>query len=498
MGKQLIVNCDAREIRIGMLEDGKLVDLYFQRSVDQRLVGNIYKGRVHDILPGMQAAFVDIGLEKNAFLYVDDVVTDTVENVSKIKKDIPISSLLHQGQELLVQVIKEPFGTKGARVSTNINIPGRYSVLMPLSDYIGISRKVEEEADRTRLRTWATSLCERDQHGIILRTVAGNADYQQIQADYEQLSGVWRAIRKRAEAVKTPSVVHQDLEIVPRILRDILNDEIAEIVVDRFDEYLAVSKMVEQSEGQSKPEVTHYHRNVPIFDYFEIESEIEQALRPKVWLRNGGYLIFDTTEALTVVDVNTGKYVGKRNLEETVVNTNIEAAKEIALQLRLRNISGIIIVDFIDMHIDENQKRVLQILEQELKKDRNKTQLLGITKLGLVEITRKKIRKSLHEVFYEGCTCCGGRGKVLSDITIANKIDREVRFYLRHTKDEAIVVEMHADVQEVFSGIDGEHIQEIKTMFGKQILIRSCAQVDRQHFRIVFSGDEREAKEYYG
>ena len=494
MGKQLIVNCDAREIRIGVLEDGKPVDLYFQRSIDQRLVGNIYKGRVINILPGMHAAFIDIGLEKNAFLFVDDVVTDTVENVSKAKKDTPISSLLHQGQDLLVQVIKEPFGTKGARVSTNINIPGRYSVLMPLSDYIGVSRKIEDELDRTRLRTWATALCEKDQHGIILRTVAGKTDYQQINADYEYLTGIWNGIRKRAEVAKTPSVVHLDLEILPRILRDILNDEIEEIVVDTFEEYKAVSKLVQESGGLSKPSVIHYKQTVPIFDYFQIENAIEQALRRKVWLHNGGYLVLDTTEALTVIDVNTGKYVGKRNLEETVVNTNIEAAKEVALQLRLRNISGIIIIDFIDMHIEENQKKVLQVLEQELKKDLNKTQLLGITKLGLVEITRKKVRKSLHELLYTGCTCCAGKGKVLSDVTIANKIDREVRFYLRHTKDEAIIIELHTDIQDVFLGEDGENIREIETKFSRKVFVRSCLQCERQHFRIIFSGDEEDAR----
>ncbi len=494
MGKTLIFNCESREIRVGVLENQQLAELYIQHPVNQRVVGNIYKGRVSNILPGMQAAFIDIGLEKNAFLYVTDLLSDDDRlQAAKQVEQPAIKSLLQQGQELLVQVIKEPFGTKGARVTTNINIPGRYAVLMPQSQYIGISRKIDDNEERARLKAYADSFFQKGKCGIILRTAARDADIQQLELDSDYLLSVWETIRTEANKRKAPSLLHRDLEILPRILRDLLIEEIDEIVIDTYEEYVAVSNIIQEIAPKNRLIVRHHKERIPIFDFYQLEEEILKGLRPKVWLKNGGYLVIEATEALTVIDVNTGKYVGQRNLEETVVDTNVEAAKEVARQLRLRNISGIIIVDFIDMHIEENQRKVLQVLEKELERDRTKTLVLGITRLGLVEITRKKVRKSLSEMMYEGCTACKHTGRVLSKGAISNQIDREVRQILRYTKDEAIVIEMHRDLVDMFVGENDENLLKIEAKFSKRVLIRTSSDIEMQAYRIVYSGDEQEA-----
>ncbi|OEF98356.1 Rne/Rng family ribonuclease [Desulfuribacillus alkaliarsenatis] len=497
MGKKLIINCDSREFRVGVLEDEALREIYIQRPLSERLVGNVYKGRVSNVLPGMQAAFIDIGLEKNAFLYVSDAIVANHLEEQGTTDDVQINQILKQGQEVVVQVVKEPFGTKGARVSVNINIPGRYIVLMPLSKHIGISRKIEDEQDRSRLKEIAQSLFEKDQLGMILRTVANTVDRRQIEMDYKLLLGIWENIQRTVKIQKTPSLVHRDLEIVPRVIRDVLTEDVEEIVIDTHDEYRAISKILENIAPHLISSVTHYKGDAPIFDHYGIEDSLSKVVKSKVWMKNGGYLIIDHTEALTVIDVNTGKFVGQRNLEDTVVSTNVEAAKEVAAQLRLRNISGIIIVDFIDMHVEENQQKVLQVMEEELQKDSNKTHLLGITRLGLVEITRKKIRKSLHDVLLDTCPTCHGSGKVLSDIAIANRIDREIRHYLRHTKDEAIIVEMHPRIAADFKGANNENQQFIEQQFGKRIFIREKEFVDIEHFNIIYSGDEKEAAALY-
>jgi len=496
MEKKLIVNCDSREIRVGLMEDKRLVEMYIERPENQRVVGNIYKGRVSNVLPGMQAAFVDIGLEKNAFLYVSEAIpSDTAIEYDRISEQVQIKDILNQGQELMVQVIKEPFGSKGARVSTNLNIPGRFLVLMPSSKFIGISKKVESETVRERLKGWAEKLLQEYGVGMIVRTVAKDADFEQLKKDYQFLIGVWESVKSNALKFKTPGLIHRDLEILPRIIRDILNDEIDEIVIDTYEEYMSMSKNIDKISPNFKTKITYFKDPVPIFDHFQIEEHLLKALRNKVWLNNGGYLIIDRTEALTVIDVNTGKYVGQRNLEDTVVDTNIEAAKEVAYQLRLRNLSGIIIVDFIDMHIVDNQLKVLQVLEQELKRDSNKTHLLGITKLGLVEITRKKIRKSLYETLYETCPTCNGIGSIATNLSIANKIDREVRHYLRHTKDDAIILEMHQDIVEPLIGEKQENLHDIESTFAKKVYIKAKQNIDLQYYNILYSGDENEVKQ---
>ncbi|OEH84243.1 hypothetical protein BHU72_12630 [Desulfuribacillus stibiiarsenatis] len=493
MSKKLIINCDSREIRVGAIENERLVDLYIQRPENQRVVGNIYKGRVENVLPGMQAAFIDIGLEKNAFLYVDDAVPTNHSGGANNPTNLDIQNVLRQGQEIVVQVIKEPFGTKGARVSTNINIPGRYVVLMPLSKYIGISRKIEMELERERLRTISEGLFGKEQMGLIVRTVADGVTDRQLEVDYLYLKGLWEKVQKNLTKVKTPGLVHRDLEILPRVIRDVFTEDVNEVVIDTYEDYVAIVKIIESIAPHKKSCVTHYKGKDPIFHHYLIEQELDKALKQKVWLKSGGYLIIDHTEALTVIDVNTGKFVGQSSLEETVVTTNVEAAREVAFQLRLRNISGIIIVDFIDMHIEGNQQKVLRVLEEELKKDRNKTHLLGITKLGLVEITRKKVRKSLNEFIMGTCQTCHGTGKTWSKEATTNKIDREVRHFLRYSKDDAIVIELHEDIVSEFKGEQEEHIHRLEDEFGKRIFIRIKKHVPLQHFNIVFSGEVRDA-----
>lgn len=473
MLKEIVVNVGEEETRVAVLEDKLLVEIYIERSINQRLVGNIFKGRVENVLPGMQAAFVNIGLEKNAFLYVEDALPANSPDGgghTGYSLGSNICDILRQGQEILVQIVKEPIGTKGPRVTTHITLPGRYLVLMPTVDYIGISRRIESEKERERLKDLASRV-KPEGMGVIVRTVAEGVEEEELRQDISLLTKLWRKILSRAAHGTIPNVVHRDLELVQRILRDVFSEDVDRLILDSRYEYEKVLELQDISNPRLKLKVFLDERE-NIFEEYGIEQEIERALNHKVWLKCGGYLVIDQAEALTAIDVNTGKYVGTTNLEDTVLKTNLEAASEIAHQLRLRKIGGIVIVDFIDMTQEAHRNEVLQVLEEEIKKDKTKTNILGITQLGLVEMTRKKVRPSLAEVLQKPCPYCEGRGKVLSEETLGINFKNQIYNAARQTTAQTILVEANPVVAARLIGSGGASLRDLENKTGKSLYIR--------------------------
>jgi len=442
MATDLIINAASYEVRIALVEHGELVEFYLERPAEKGLAGNIYYGRVVRVLPGMQAAFVDIGLERNGFLYVDDVTAwpqqvGTPTNglgdddqmppasLSKREPGMNIDDLLVEGQELLVQISKEPIGTKGARLTCNITLPCRNLVFMPMTDHIGISRKIEDEEARTRLKEVIEELRPAET-GFIARTVGENASRADLEADMEFLLNLWSEIQDLAVSHKVPSLLYEDLDIILRVLRDVFSPNVDRVVVDDKQTYERVLKFVENFAPRLAHKVHHFDEDTPVFDAYGITMDITRALNKKVWLRCGGYIIIEATEALTVVDVNTGRYVGKHDLEDTIFKANVEAAKEIAYQLRLKNIGGIIIIDFIDMEQEIHREEVVRILQEAVKRDKCRVNVLKVSGFGLVQMTRKRIRDDLVSIMCEPCNCCGGDGYVKSRRTISYEIFRQI------------------------------------------------------------------------
>ncbi|MFZ5639876.1 MAG: Rne/Rng family ribonuclease [Bacillota bacterium] len=477
MLKEILVNVREEETRVAVLEDKVVVEIYIERSLNQRLVGNIYKGKVENVLPGMQAAFVDIGLEKNAFLFVEDALPpraagDGTEEIRHEHVPLNITDVLKEGQELLVQIAKEPIGTKGARVTTHITLPGRFLVLMPNVDYVGISRRIEDEGERERLRETASRI-KPPGMGLIVRTIAEGLAEEEFQQDVTLLAKLWKKIQNRAYHGPVPNLIHKDLELVQRILRDLFTEDIDNLIIDSRYEYDKVLELMELISPQLKNRVSLYEQD-NLFAKYGVEEEIEKILKHRVWLKCGGYIVIDQTEALTAIDVNTGKYVGSTNLADTVLKTNLDAAVEIARQLRLRNIGGIIIIDFIDMPNLNHQQQVLQVLEEEIKKDKTKTNVLGLTQLGLVEMTRKKVRQGLENVLLKACPYCEGKGKVLSEETISIRAKNEIYKLAQHTSAEAILAEVHPSVAAMLIGSGGINLREMEGKTRKHILVRGC------------------------
>jgi ribonuclease G len=501
MLKEIIVNVAEEETRVAVLEDQTLVEIYIERSLNQRLVGNIYKGRVENVLPGMQAAFVNIGLEKNAFLYVEDALPPRVhheheEEEREEKADIPqvnISDVLKEGQEIVIQIIKEPIGTKGARVTTHITLPGRFLVLMPNVDYIGISRRIDSEEERERLKTIAEKI-KPEGMGLIVRTVAENLEEEDFIQDINLLTKLWKKISNRAFTGPVPNIIHKDLELIHRILRDLFNEDVDRLLIDSRYEYEKVLELVDIIAPSLKCKV-HLSEQDKIFEKYHIDLEIEKILKRKVWLKCGGYLIIDQTEALTAIDVNTGKFVGTTNLADTVLKTNIDAAVEIARQIRLRNIGGIIIIDFIDMLTDEDRQKVLTTLDEEIKKDKTKTNVLGITQLGLVEMTRKKVRQGLENVLLKPCPYCEGKGKVLSEETVSILVKNELYELANRTTAEAILVEAHPSVAALLIGTGGSNLRDLEYKTKKNILVRGSELIHIEKFELKLLHSKEEIDE---
>jgi len=471
MSKEILVNVEEEEHRVAILEDGELVEIKIAR--EERLVGSIYKGRITNILSGMQAAFVNIGLDKNAFLCFEDAIKivsqDEEEDLEELKH-FNIKDILHEQQELLVQIIKAPIGKKGARVSTQITLPGRYLVLLPGADYIGVSRRIENENERERLRELITKL-KPESFGIIVRTVAEGKGEKEFSKDLNFLLGLWQDIKMKAQSVSSPAVIYQEMSLIYRTIRDDFTPEVEKLIIDSRKEYEKALELVKAISPSLIDRVKYYKSNYPLFEFYGIEKKIENALKSKVWLENGGYIIINPTEALTVIDVNTGSFVGGENLEETIFYTNLEAAKVIAREVRLRDISGIIIIDFIDMELAHHRREVIKTLEEAVKKDRVKTVVLGMTQLGLVEMTRKRICDNISQILQENCPYCGGEGVVASPRTIAFKLLRELRGKMVNNKTDAVLIEAHPIVTNIILGWEGEKILQLEHEFNKTIFI---------------------------
>jgi len=474
--REIIVHAAAEETWVALLEDRVLVELYVEQETCQRLVGNIYKGRVENVLPGMQAAFVNIGLERNAFLFVADAVPRRQPAVPEEEDPVPVAGLnirdvLQEGQEVVVQVAKEPIGGKGARVTTHLTLPGRNLVLMPQVDYVGVSRRIEDEKERERLRAAARKL-KPEGMGLIVRTAAEGIGEEDLAQDLEFLLKLWREVEGRIEKASAPALVYRDLDLVYRIMRDLFTADVDRFVVDNREVYERALELMDLMSPELKNRVVYFDPREDILQVYGLEADLEKAFRRKVWLKCGGYIVIDQTEALTAIDVNTGKYVGTTSLAETVLKTNLEAAEEIARQLRLRNIGGIIVIDFIDMSDPAAQAQVLAALEEHLKRDRVKAHVLGLTKLGLVEMTRKKVRRALDSVFLKPCPYCEGRGKIPSEETVSLKVRREIRRLLAREKVAALLVEVHPSVAAVLIGPGGAGLEALERELKIPVLVR--------------------------
>ena len=437
MSREIVINATKHESRIAVLDEGQVVELWIERTRHRTVVGNIYKGRVTKVLPGMQSAFVNLGLERDAFLYVSDVLEDLEEYESETPEELQIdevshrpeasiSDLLRKGQEIVVQVSKDTIAGKGARITSHVTLPGRFLVYMPTVNHIGVSRRIEDDAERARLKEILERIRPQGAGGFIVRTAGEGRGEEEFRADFKYLTDLWEHIRRRAEKASAPNAIHHDLDLILRTIRDVLSAEFKSVWVDSVEEYQRIVEFLDQIQPQLVSRVRLYRRDEPIFDDFGIEPEIAKALKSKVWLKSGGYIVINQTEALVAIDVNTGKYVGKKNLEETVVRTNLEAAKEIVRQIRLRDLGGIIVLDFIDMEELTNRAQLFATLEEEIKKDRSKTKILQISDFGLIEMTRKRVRQSLERSLTQACPYCGGSGRIKSNTTIALEIWREL------------------------------------------------------------------------
>ena len=448
MNKKIIADVNGLEARIALLEDDKLVEIHVERRGKERLVGNIYKGRVANVLPGMQAAFVDIGLDRNAFLYAGDILVDTSDFEFGTKSDAvnlrptKIEDMVKEGQEILVQVLKQPGGTKGARITTHVTLPGRMMVLMPTVNHVGVSRRIEDEHERTRLKDIMEALKPKDM-GIIVRTAAVGKEMDDFESEVKFLARLWQRIVSRSDVIRAPRLLHAEESLVFRTVRDMFTADVSEFVINDHEYYDKVVAVAGIIAPHLKDRVKLYTTGVSIFDDYGIQARIDKALEKKVWMKNGAYIIIDETEALTVIDVNTGKFVGDNNLQETILEVNIEAAKEIARQLRLRDISGIIVIDFIDMEVEGNKLKVVEALETALAKDRTKTNVLGITGLGLVEMTRKKVRRKLSSIVKRTCPYCGGSGLVDNEETTAMNLRRMILRQTANTDIKEYLIEVN-------------------------------------------------------
>ncbi|MBD1574500.1 ribonuclease G [Vibrio sp. S17_S38] len=484
---ELLINVTPSETRVAMIEAGILQEVHIEREARRGIVGNIYKGKVSRVLPGMQAAFIDIGLDKAAFLHASDIVPHTEcvsENEKKQFQVRDISELVRQGQDIVVQVVKDPLGTKGARLTTDITLPSRYLVFMPGAAHVGVSQRIDDEAERDRLKKIVLPYCD-DNGGFIIRTAAEAADSGELAQDAAFLKRLWTKISERRGKYKTKTMLYGELGLAPRILRDFVGTEISRVQVDSRLAFETLKEFTSEFVPELTERLELYSGAKPIFDMFDAENEIQRSLDRKVELKSGGYLIIDQTEAMTTVDINTGAFVGRRNLEETIFNTNVEATQAIARQLRLRNLGGIIIIDFIDMMEEEHRRRVIQSLELALANDRVKTNINGFTQLGLIEMTRKRTRESIEHVLCGGCPTCKGRGTVKTVETVCFEILREITRVNRAYDADNFVVYASPAVAETLQGDESHALAELEVFIGKQVKIQIEPLYVQEQFDVV-------------
>lgn len=484
MASTLIINDRNYETRVALLENDQVVELYVERQSNTLFVGNIYKGKVIKVLPGMQSAFIDIGLEKAAFLYVDDIkrISDDVDFDREIKPEI--SKLLKEGQHIIVQISKEPIGTKGPRVTTNITLAGRYLVLAPMTPTIGISRKIEEKEERDKLKKVLGELSELNGYGLIARTASGGVPEKLLRRDYDFLVKFWHEINKKQARLSGKGIIHSEMEVSIRVIRDVLNESVKKIVVDNRETYKVLRRYLGQYEPRFRRLVSFYDGNEPIFEAHGVEHEVEKALQKRVWLKSGGYIVIDQAEASVIIDVNTGRYVGGRNQDETILNTNLEAAKEIGYQLRLRNLGGIIVIDFIDMDKEDHKEKVLLALKDSIKKDRAKTNVLGMSELGLVEMTRKRIRESIAKTICTPCPYCDGKGYSKSYKTVAYEVFRELERDASYEDVKVITVFLNPSVVDYIYQNEKPLVDYLEKKYGKSMVFEADPQLHHEQYEI--------------
>ena len=482
MSEEILINVTPPETRVAVVENGVLQELIIERSRKRGLVGNIYKGEVCRVLPGMQAAFVDIGLSRAAFLHLSDLCARELER----KGSDNIEAYLQEGQHIVVQVVKDPLGTKGARLTTEISIPSRFQVFMPFANNIGVSQRIEADEERARLKACLDGFRKENKcGGFIARTAAECMEDAVLIADMTFLLKLWESISGKISQAKVKELIHKDLPLSVRTLRDLYKEGIERVRVDSRETYHRLIEFAQVFVPDIMPVIEHYTGDSPLFDIYSVEDEIHKALERKVTLKSGGHLVFDQTESMTTVDVNTGGYVGGKNLEETIFKTNLEAAQTISRQLRLRNLGGIIIIDFIDMKSDEHKKLVLQALERSLEKDRAKTKITEVSSLGLVEMTRKRTRESLEHILCEPCSACGGRGVLKTSESMCLEIFREIIREVRQYKVQNLLVLASNSVVEMLLDEEADMLAELETFLGVQIKFRAEAEYNQEQYDVV-------------
>ncbi len=502
MQNEILINAGPGETRVAILEKGQFAELHIERADARSRVSSVIRGRVTRVLPGMQAAFVDIGLEKAAFLYAGDYLGDVelagIEDPDEAgerprrgrgrdgngRPPPKIETMLREGQEILVQVAKEPIGTKGARITSHVSIAGRHLVLTPWSQRVGVSRRIDSDRERRRLREIVERLRPRDL-GFIIRTAGEGIREADLEADLRYLTSTWDDIQLRRDEGRAPCTLHMEPSLPLRVIRDFATSETRRIVVDSPETHQEMKAFSERFVAEPRPRLEHYQGREPIFDHFGIEGQIDASIGRKVWLKSGGSLIIDQSEALTAFDVNTGRYVGKRDLEETVLKTNLEAVREIVGQLRLRNIGGLIIIDFIDMESAENREKVYRALQEAVRHDKARTNVLKISELGLVEMTRKRTRENLVQMLCEPCAHCEGRGYLLSSETVAYKVLREIRKDLPRFCGRRIALSVNRRVAERLLGPDQGELHSLEQGLGREVEIRARADLHQEQFELV-------------
>ncbi len=496
MTTEILINTTSYEVRLALVEDGNLSEFHMQRPTEKGLMGNVYKGRVVRVLPGMQAAFIDIGLERTGFLYVDDVcvVSDSAQydscltdcSLVNVRADgLHIEDLLQEGQNIVVQVSKDPIGTKGARLTCHITLPCRNLVFIPQTNHIGISRKIEVEEVRDKLRNLIETL-RPEGSGFIVRTVAEHATSSELEADMEFLLLLWDEITDKAGTTPSPGLIYEDLDITLRSIRDFFSRDVDSLIIDDRVAYEKLLSHVQTFAPQLNDKISLYEKHTPLFEAYNIEVEISRAIEKKVWLRSGGYIIIESTEALSVIDVNTGRYVGKNDLNDTIFKTNMEAAVEIAYQLRLRNIGGIIIIDFIDMENDSHREELYATFKEAVKKDKSRNNILKLSEFGLVQMTRKRNSENLHQLMCEPCHYCSGEGMIKSRRTICYDIFRNINRNSKKHKGTTITLRVHPRIADLLSGEEEFTKVNVEREIGKRIIVAPSKELHIEKYEIIW------------
>ncbi|TDT43253.1 RNAse G [Halospina denitrificans] len=489
MSEEILINVTPVETRVALVENGMLQEVYVERTSNEGIVGNIYKGRVVRVLPGMEAAFVDIGLERAAFIHASDVAELGGSEEGETPRTVPdIRSLLREGQSIIVQVTKDPIGTKGARLTTHLSIPSRYLVYMPAMSHVGVSQRIEDESERKRLRDLIQSVAheyELDSGGYIVRTAAESVGEDDIRRDMAYLNRLSSSIMESARDVSAPSVIYEDLPLFIRTVRDLVRSQTEKIRIDSRESHEKLVAFADRFVAELKEMIEFYPGERPLFDLYSVEDEIQKALSRHVQLKSGGHAMIDQTEAMTTIDINTGAFVGHRNLEETIFKTNLEAARAISRQLRLRNLGGIIIIDFIDMDDPEHQRQVLRMLEKMLERDHARTKITGVSELGLVEMTRKRTTESLGQLLCAPCPVCDGRGFLKTPETVCYEIFREIMRVNRAYDVEGFLVMASQNVIDRLLDEDSDNVADLESFIGKTIKFRVELVYSQEQYDVV-------------